>query len=243
MRAASEHPHKLSDGSMGWFHDVGDAPRQLPKPPPDVPMIDCNAIMERWWTDGYSPRVNALAMKLGVSYESLCRLQCAWAPPYSAWAFPMRAGNGAIIGIRLRDWNGKKWAVRGSHQGLFIPAGNPGRTALICEGPSDSAAALDLGMFPLGRPSCAGCIEAMAEAIHRLSITRAIIMCDNDEPGLRGGETLGLHLPVAFCTLVLPTKDLREFLNEGGTKEVMASIMRNVIWSRPCVEQGRGLKQ
>ncbi len=63
------------------------------------------------------------ASELGVSAASLGRLGSKWSWEHKAWAFPMRATNGTILGVRLRGLDGRKWAVVGSRQGLFIPDG------------------------------------------------------------------------------------------------------------------------
>jgi hypothetical protein len=58
----------------------------------------------------------------------------------------MNDGKRSVIGIRLRNDLGRKWAVTGSRQGLFLPGPHPGQTVLIVEGPTDAAAAVDLGV-------------------------------------------------------------------------------------------------
>src|SRR5439155_12311592 len=83
---------------------------------------------------------------LGLSATSLLRLGVGWSAPYRAWAFPMRDAGGAIRGIRLRTVAGKKFCVRGSKDGLFIPEESAAvGPLLVCEGPTDTAALLDMG--------------------------------------------------------------------------------------------------
>jgi len=67
---------------------------------------------------------------------------------------------GKIIGIRRRLPNGRKISLTSSKTGLFIPADlSPEGLLLICEGPTDTAAALDLGFAAIGRPNCNSCVD------------------------------------------------------------------------------------
>jgi hypothetical protein len=73
---------------------------------------------------------------------------------------------GRVQGIRLRFSNGRKLAVRGGREGLFVPSGLAATNQLlICEGPTDTAALLDLGFAAVGRPSCAGGTRLLVELL------------------------------------------------------------------------------
>src|SRR5690606_9675141 len=92
-------------------------------------------------------RLTRLAESLGLSIESLQRLGVGWAARHRAYTFPMRRGDGTICGIRLRSPDGRKYSVRGSKQGLFIPDGiDATDRLLVAEGPTDTAAVLDWGL-------------------------------------------------------------------------------------------------
>jgi phage/plasmid primase-like uncharacterized protein len=108
----------------------------------------------------YNPnRLDRFAAELGVSMNSLLRLSVGWSEDHDAWTFPMRNANGKVVGIRLRRPDGRKVSVTGGHEGLFIPRGRdlyPGEPLLIAEGPTDTAALLDLNFMAIGRPSCTG---------------------------------------------------------------------------------------
>ena len=81
----------------------------------------------------------------------------------------MRDGAGRVVGIRLRGHGGEKWAVRGSADGLFYdPAMTWTGDIAVCEGPTDTAAALTLGLSAVGRPSCASGAEALRALVRRL---------------------------------------------------------------------------
>jgi len=96
-------------------------------------------------------RLLRLAERLGVTVTSLNRLDIGWAFDAGAWAFPMTDATGRLLGIHLRLDSGRKFAVTGGREGLFIPADLPqGGELLIAEGPTDCAALLDLGFAAAG---------------------------------------------------------------------------------------------
>lgn len=148
----------------------------------------------------------------------------------------MTNGRGEIVGIRLRNDVGRKWAVTGSSQGIFFPVRtNPKATVFVTEGPTDLAAALTLGLFAIGRPSCSGAVADTTTAIKRSGCTRAVLLADNDGPGTQGAMTLARQLDIPSCITILPTKDVREFLNSGGTAELLESLTNSLVWIQPSV--------
>jgi 5S rRNA maturation endonuclease (ribonuclease M5) len=142
----------------------------------------------------------------------------------------MRDGDENMVGIRLRSANGDKWAVKGSHSGCFIPMARPDNLVLVVEGPTDTAAGLDLGFYTVGRPSCSGGGPQLKRLFQRLHTRRVAIIADNDEPGIRGAQTLCDVLPIPSTIVVLPCKDLRQFKALGGTKEMLNSRIEQSIW-------------
>ena len=149
------------------------------------------------------------------------------------FAFPMRSGDGGYIGIRLRSLSGDKWAERGSQNGLFIPQVDPYGPCYICEGPTDTAALLTMGLYAIGRPSCSAGVNMILEHFRRMRIREAVIISDGDAPGMRGAVTLTEHLKCRSCIVVPPCKDVRKFLQNGGTKELLESLVKQLIWSNP----------
>lgn len=248
MRIESKRPSKNSMG--GWLHSLDkNQAKQIKhaEKQPEAPTIDANKIMQSLLTDQkWNGMQQRLAESLGVSLNSLRVMGCAWAPQHRAWAFPMQDGEGRTIGIRLRDDSGHKWAVTGSRQGIFVPYSKPETIAFIVEGPTDCAAALTLGLFPIGRPSCRGSVAYTQVAINRLGIQQAVLVADNDlskfnektqrwvpSPGLEGAKVLAKEIQVPCCRLILPSKDLREFLTLGGTKELIGSLIGSLVWHHP----------
>src|SRR6516162_4322057 len=119
MRVQSNRPSKGEAG--GWLHPLDTDRVELPPKEPKKPTIDAAQIISDWAERTKAEWVQAFAKQLGVSYTALACLGCCWSPGHRAWAFPMKDGHERTVGIRLRSVDGKKWAVPGSHAGLFIP--------------------------------------------------------------------------------------------------------------------------
>lgn len=230
MRVASDKPA----GNGGWLHKRGKLKAQPPPAKEErILDIDPKKLLWDWLEKTKAEHVEAFAFDLGVTAASLRALDSAWAANYNAWAFPMKDGTGNIVGIRLRTLDGRKFAVTGSHQGIFCPVVKPSHTAYILEGPTDTAAAVSIGLFGIGRPSCVGCIDHVNVTLRRKGVTRAVVVSDNDGPGLGGSETLMLHLSMPSCRMVLPAKDMRAFVKQGGNSAMLDSILRNMVWTKP----------
>lgn len=221
----------------GWLHRIGESKptyRRLP-PPPTAPTIDAAKLINNWIELTSPERLEDEAIALGVTQESMMALQAAWASVYNAWAFPMRGHTGHPVGIRLRASDGRKWAVTGSKQGCFIPQETPfslKESALITEGPTDTAAALSIGMYAIGRPSCnTGGLE-IRHALQRTRHRSAVLIADNDQPGIDGANVVGKMLGVPFCILILPCKDMRQFVGAGGDKQDINNLIKDTVWSK-----------
>lgn len=226
MRVESDRPTK----NGGWLHKEV-VPQGYTKPVKAVEqVVDVSRLWLRWFDETDYQRMSILAAELGVSTDALCALGCAWNG--QAWAFPMKDEKGSAVGIRLRGTDGRKWAVKGSKQGLFIPEVDVQPTLYIVEGVTDAAAALTLGLYAIGRPSCLGCEEMIVGLIRAQKIKRAVIVADNDEPGLRGAEKLKRQLPVFTCVWSPPCKDLREFVNLGGSSALIEASIKDLVWER-----------
>lgn len=236
----------------GWWHSgggkapfvaVGEPVRTLPRsgtPPPNFA-----ALISRWRKEK-AGELEPYAATLGVGKQDLDDLHVAYAPEYQAFAFPMYKPDGSISGIRLRN-SQRKWSVLGSHNGLFIPFAAIRRVAslnpvLLVEGPTDTAAGLALGFLTIGRPNNLTGGEMIAEVLKELQIIKDIIVVyDNDEhidsmgkrirPGPMGAERLIKVLCRPVHRFIPPTKDLRSFLTNGGTRELLLSVVRSTVHS------------
>lgn len=168
-----------------------------------------------------SHRLQELEDGLGVTAESLTRLHVGW--DGDAWTFPMRDSKGRVTGIRRRLLGGRKLSVKGGHEGLFIPHGvDPTQQLLVCEGPTDTAAVLDLGFEAIGRPSCSGGGRHIARYVRGHCPSSLVIVADRGEPGQRGAERLAVWVR-ALCKdvrVILPpewAEDVREWVRGGAS--------------------------
>jgi len=243
MRDNSGRPFVLKSGETGYWHDLdGIQKREFKSQAVQrEPEIDAGKIMGKWRNETRPGDFAALAKSLGVTGSSVLAIGAAWAKEHHAWAFPMRDGNGRQVGIRLRAMNGKKWCVKGSKTGVFLPWGNPERTVYLPEGPTDVCALLSIGLYAIGRPSNSGGLLDIKNSVRRLGIQKAVIIADNDDdkfmsdgrkfnPGYDGAESLARHIGIPCCILSLPTKDMRQFVNEGGTSMVLDALTAGLVW-------------
>lgn len=196
----------------------------------EEPQIDCDKRMQFLMTSTSTAQRAGFAKLLGVSLQSLERLQAALAS--DCWAFPMRDGAGKIIGIRLRFDDGRKLAVKGSHAGLIYEPDFPhNETVWITEGPTDCAAALTLGLPAIGRPSCRGQEEMICVFLKRVHAKRVIIIADDDTPGRSGADVLMQKLTLPRAVFLPPAKDIRQFVNNGGTADTIRALTSNIVWT------------
>jgi hypothetical protein len=230
MREPSDHPSK--DG--GWYHPYSHRHASFNPPKRDIapPLKNGGAMMVEWEDKFDHEKRHEFSKQLGVSVRALDNLWATYAPPHKAWAFPMRDANKEIIGIRLRNEKGDKWAVKGSRQGLFIPCEqSTSKILFIVEGPTDLCAALDLGLCAIGRPSCNSSSEMIREYIRLNQINRCVIVTDNDKPGIAGAVRLGKEIKRPYVVFIPPAgKDLRSFLQLGGNKSIVEFSIRNTVW-------------
>lgn len=233
MRQANDHPKQFRSGEVAYIHRLSGSTVTVVKrrEAPERPQIDSKALMDDWAKTTTPEHLSRLSQDLGVKASSLMELGVVWSNKHLAFAFPMCDGFARVIGIRLRCWNGNKWSVRGSHNGIFYPRTTEQDTLWIVEGATDTCAGLSLGLYTVGRPSCSGGLMELKDLVTRkYQIKRVIIIADNDTPGLDGAERLVEHLFVPCCVIVLPCKDLREFIAIGGTAENLEDITKSFVW-------------
>lgn len=241
MREPSDHPSK--DG--GWYHFFEAAfvptPKKVEQKKSSAATIDAEAIFTRILLDTTESQRLNLAGQLGVALEATIALQAAWSKAYHAWAFPMRDGDNNIIGIRLRTSAGKKWAVTGSRNGVFIPQYikqeniDKQRTVFVCEGPTDLMALLSMNCYGVAKPSCNAGDDFVRRALAIRRAKRAVIISDDDDPGQLGAKKLQAALLVPSAIWTPPAKDVRKFLNLGGTKTDVDDFVSKLIWTKKAI--------
>jgi hypothetical protein len=221
----------VGDKGAGWLHrlragDQRHRTRGVAIPSESTEAPDFPALVERYCSAADPVWVRQLAGDLGVFAPSLHRLRVGW--DGDAFTFPMQDPTGRIVGIRRRFPSGRKLSVKGGHEGLFIPSALPADgTLLVCEGPTDTAALLDLGFAAIGRPSCAGGTRYLVTLARGREV---VIVADADPPGERGAAVLAATLRI-YCPLVRTIappagiKDARAWKQAGATPgDLLASI-------------------
>ena len=232
MRVPSDKPAK----SGGWMHCQGPS-RSIPTLPPRferaAPALNATKLMREWAAATPPVMLANYSGELGIGACWLAKVGAAWAEPHKAWAFPMCDGYGNVVGIRLRNERGK-FAVRGSRQGIFLPDRlapmSPWPCLYVCEGPTDTASGLELGMFAVGRPNCCCGGPEIKVFAKRHHVRRVVIISDNDKPGLDGARKVGAELELPFAIYVPPAKDLREFVQLGGSREMIENTLQGTVW-------------
>ena len=180
----------------------------------------------------------------GLSAMALDDLLLGWDPVKKVHTWPMKDGKGHIIGIRLRTLQGKKFSVPGSKNGLFWPLSVKADSTelfFIGEGPTDTAALLDLGFPAIGRASCGTGYRYIKEMIEHYD-RQVVVVTDKDEakyapdgkrffPGHDGGLKLARSIKpfVRSVRLIKPPqkKDIRAWLQAGCTREAVMALVRN----------------
>lgn len=224
-------------GNGGWLHRLGRdmlgaplCPARPPAPRRKLSAASLGNSWRRWWAETAVEEIDALAGRLGVTTEAMCELGACWAWPHEAWGFPMMDGAGEFVGIRLRSDEGEKWALRGGRQGIFTTERKPEGEVLVVEGPTDTAAALSLGFYAIGRPSCTGGAREVAAMCLRKGIKRVSVLADNDGPGIAGARAFCGQVGLPARLVVLPAKDLREWLKNGATRAAVEACLAAHAW-------------
>jgi len=218
-------------GDAGFLHRLHEWRRQPALPRvrsislPPGPRVDLANLAAHYQSTVNPDHLDGLARHLGLSVASLRAMGIGWSG--RAWSFPMVNVAGNILGIRLRFLDGRKLAVKGGNEGLFIPHavfGSPHHRLLVTEGPTDCAALLDMGFAAVvGRPSCGGGIKLLVNLVQKWKPREAVIVADSDGPGQRGADNLAsiLAVYVKVVKVIRPPdniKDARAWLQTGGTQ-------------------------
>ena len=228
-----EDGSKKRCGDAGWLHVLsnrhnrhnGHRKKSFTLPMKEQ-LRDFGQLSQQYQHELTSTKLNRLSAQLGLSIRSLRRLQVGW--DGEAYTFPMSNSQDQIIGIRRRFPDGPKVSVTGSKNGLFIPTELSSEgPLLICEGPSDAAAALDLSFSAIGRANCNSKVEMAAIFVSGRDV---VIVGDNDDMGRAGAERLSDRL-VLCCTdvrIIYPPvgiNDLRDWFSFGLTTENLMVII------------------
>jgi len=219
---------------MGWLHKLSEPlpppPRPKPKSLPTGDGIrDYDAAVAKWCGAVDAWQLDQLAEGLGVKSSALLALRIGW--DGQAWTFPMVDAQGRIIGAQRRYLGGKKLCVKGGFGGMFMPEnviGDMTTQVYVCEGPTDTAYLLGLGVPAIGRFSATSCVQ-MLTSLLRVKRLDVVVIADNDKPdkqgrrvGLLGAERLATELVwigqrVVKVIAPMKGKDVREWKPTLGT--------------------------
>jgi len=241
-------------GEAGYLHRHTDAaPTYLPTQPPRRVTIDATGIC-RQYQDAMTPGdYVTLGDSLGVTASSLQGLGVGRASQYleGTYSFPMRDASDNIIGVRLRSKDGHKWAVYGSRSGLFYGSMEPGCDVFVCEGPTDAAALMDMGLCAIGKPSCNSGNDLLIEMVKKIHPGMVVIVSDVDSgrgpctfcesqfcpqcrPGQYGAEQTAkaIHKLGITVKVIEPigAKDARAWKQRGAKRGTILAIVENT----PC---------
>lgn len=226
---------KTAQNGMGYLHRINDDPNFIKRQQAPQTVRAINPEMQGIHAEclfRMTPQLlRELSESLGVSAESLTRISVGWHASGRAYSFPMRDESNAVIGIRLRNIQGKKWSITGSFNGVFIPRNLPCSGPIhVVEGPTDTAAMITLGLSCIGRPSNTAGNGLIVNYAKRFLPRRDVVIVQNNDPIGSDARRLteagalalkaallesGASLSVAIVTP--PFKDVRAWLGEGMT--------------------------
>jgi len=249
-------------GDAGWLHRLKDRPARI-KPIRRQPQQQVSTVVDsRDWplivgdcvdaADG--ERVRLLGKSLGISCETMIRLETGWASKAmlaslgtkcsgeGCWTFPMFDAKHAVVGVRLRSLDGFKYAIAGSDgNGIFDPCmDNKADPLVIVEGPTSAGAMCDLGYSVIGRSSCTG---STAHCVARGEGRNVVIYADSDKadehgrrPGRAGAEALAAAMKGRAKSIKIMqatgAKDVRAMVNDGADRDVFDILISQAAYWR-----------
>lgn len=97
------------------------------------------------------------------------------------------------------------------------------RRVYICEGPTDTAALISIGVVAVGRPSCNAGSKYLAELLP--FGPELVVVADKDKPGRDGAKLVATQLSKTKGTVkvIEPTKgeDANEWVQLGCTQSII----------------------
>ncbi len=175
--------------------------------------------------------MSGLHVPEGVSPEQWARLAT---DEGSHWAIRERNAEGEVIGTAQRFPDGDKGFLKGGKRGLILAwpldryAGTSADSpVLVCEGASDTAAAMTLGFDAVGVPMTGQCGDKLRRL---LSGRHVCIVADADKAGEGGTVKLIASLDGAAASVRVvmppePHKDLRASAVAGATADELRAMI------------------
>lgn len=221
-------------GSWGWVHQkyTGDRRRRRSR----TQRMQCRVTNfeamrethEHCVREIQAGQVEYWAERLGVSQKSLRQLEFGYHNldyPRGV-CFPVRNVDGHVVGISVRrDGDDQKRMVIGSStRGVFTPVElDPSRALFMCEGATDTAALLTMGVQAIGRISTSDSPFIPVRFALKYGFTHVVAVADRDDHG--AGQQAAEH--IARCAkssglktlLLVPpfgSNDVRQWLGQGA---------------------------
>lgn len=235
-------------GEAGWLHALRDVrhPTIARRKYEWVAGPDFSELAQRHRRQVSPDALEQFSRDLGVSSEALNELGIGQVR--DGWSFPMFDANRRTVGIRLRLIDGRRLAVKGSRDGLFLAATVAiTNRVFVAEGPTDTAALNALKLPAIGRPSCRGGTKHLIQVARSARPKLLVVVSDNDAPGKDGALRLAQALRpiVPDVRLIAPPatfKDVREWVLSGAT---LGEIERAVDVASPIafeINEGRQIR-
>lgn len=237
--------------NMGWVHSLVNGKsngHKVKHPHKDEHMTitEVRTILDKHQSDLTDDHIGKANELLGIHKDTLKNFGIGYDDITGCWSFPMSNHKRQPVGIHLRAEDGRKRAVKGSQNGLFIPINysveppsflSESTPLLLAtpEGLTDSASCLDLGFRAIGRPSNCGGIDFLRDMLKQdgpHNKQDLVLIVDNDPvkwsmagvpfvPGWEGGLTT-IDAVFDYCNTVrvircpCGCKDIRKWMLESG---------------------------
>ena len=224
----SRDNQRLSPLNRSTTPPVAETPKQT----------DWDSINTRLMSQLEPENLRKAAESLSLPESCLKVLQIGWSQKYTHITWPMRSEDGAIVGVRTRSIDGRKYSsARWSTNGLFYSPDLLGRTLdrlWIAEGPTDTAALVSLGCDACGLP----CANAGHDVLERFCRKRrpkeVVIVADNDCSGKLSAEQVADSLLILVrCVRVIhppaPHKDARDWVKAGARVSDLEKLAASVF--------------
>lgn len=156
-------------------------------------------------------------------------------PDGDRWSIAERDATGEVIGTAYRASDGSKDFKKGSKRGIILAwpldayAGSAAdQPVFVCEGASDTAAIMGLGLDAVGVPMAGHCGDMLAELLAERHVA---IVADSDDAGRRGATKLAERI-VQSCRSVKVieppegAKDARDAVIAGANRDAFLALVR-----------------
>lgn len=181
--SASSGSRQLSSPSLTW-PELAARLRQPSRLNAPGAAADWATLLAEFEANDDEGLIERTAQILGIDLWALKDLGVGFDPVQIAIIFPEFDGQGRVVGLATRQGDGRKQMLPRSHRGLYLSADSleSVEPIFVCEGPTDAAALMTMGLPAIGRPSAFGGIEHLVDLLGAMPRDREIIILgENDE--------------------------------------------------------------